>query len=49
VTLLESGRLRPRVAKEYPLREIGAAQEAFLSKRYAGKIVLVPPSLPGAS
>lgn len=47
VDLIDGGALRPRVAEEYPLREIGAAQEAFLSKRHAGKIVLVPPPLTG--
>jgi NADPH:quinone reductase len=36
----EAGQLRPRVGKIYPLAEAGAAIEALLSRRYAGKIVL---------
>ena len=41
---LESGALRPAVAATYPLSEIVAAQERFLSKDFVGKLVLVPPS-----
>jgi NADPH:quinone reductase len=36
----EAGRLRPVVAKTFPLPEAGAAMQALLSRRYAGKIVL---------
>jgi NADPH2:quinone reductase len=36
----EEGRLKPVVAKTFPLAEIGAAMQALLSRRYAGKIVL---------
>ncbi len=36
----EAGRLRPVVAKTFPLREAGAAMHALLSRKYAGKIVL---------
>ena len=36
----EAGRLRPLVAKVFPLSESGAALRGLLSRRYAGKIVL---------
>jgi NADPH:quinone reductase len=36
----EKGRLRPLVARTFPLAEAGAAMQALLSRRYAGKIVL---------
>ncbi len=43
VQLAESGRLRPAVSMVLPLADIAHAQDEFLSKRHAGKIVLVPP------
>src|SRR5262249_33762578 len=36
----EAGRLKPRVAKTFPLPVAGEALTALLSRRYAGKIVL---------
>lgn len=36
----EKGRLKPLVAETFPLAEAGAAMEALLSRRHAGKIVL---------
>lgn len=36
----EAGRLKPVVARTFPLAEAGRAMEALLSRRYAGKIVL---------
>jgi NADPH:quinone reductase len=36
----EAGRLKPLVAKVFPLAEAGAAMNALLSRQYAGKIVL---------
>jgi len=36
----EQGQLKPVVAKTFPLAEAGAAMQALLSRRYAGKIVL---------
>ena len=36
----ESGRLKPLVAKVFPLAEAVGAMTALLSRRYAGKIVL---------
>lgn len=37
---IESGEIRPVVAAIYPLRELRAAQEAFLSKSHVGKIAI---------
>ncbi|MEL6316482.1 MAG: zinc-binding dehydrogenase [Pseudomonadota bacterium] len=43
VRYIEAGEIRPLVAATYPLRELRAAQEAFLSKAHVGKIgILVP-------
>lgn len=36
----EAGRLKPVVARTFPLAEAGAAMQALLSRRHAGKIVL---------
>jgi NADPH2:quinone reductase len=36
----EAGRLHPYIAETFPLAEAGAAMEALLSRRHAGKIVL---------
>jgi NADPH2:quinone reductase len=36
----EQGRLKPVVAKTFPLSEAGAAMQALLSRQHAGKIVL---------
>lgn len=38
---IERGEIKPLVAATYKLAEIVAAQEAFLTKRHVGKIVLV--------
>lgn len=40
ITLVEQGKVHPLVSKVFPLKEIKDAQEAFLSKQYAGKIVI---------
>jgi NADPH:quinone reductase-like Zn-dependent oxidoreductase len=40
VTYIERGEIRPLVAATFALTDIVAAQEAFLSKRHVGKIVL---------
>jgi NADPH:quinone reductase-like Zn-dependent oxidoreductase len=42
VSLIELGRIRPIVARTYPLREIARAQRDFLEKRHFGKLVLIP-------
>ena len=36
----EAGRLHPYIAESFPLAKVGAAMEALLSRRHAGKIVL---------
>lgn len=41
ISYIERGEIKPLVAATYPLAEIVAAQEAFLTKQYVGKIVLV--------
>lgn len=38
VNYIEAGEIRPMVAETYPLHELRAAQEAFLSKSHMGKI-----------
>ena len=43
VSYIERGRIRPMVAKTFPLRDIGRAQEEFLAKKFIGKLVLIPP------
>ena len=39
---IESGQLRPLIASVHPLHAIVQAQQEFLEKRHAGKIVLIP-------
>lgn len=41
VAYIERGEIEPVVAKTFALKDMRQAQEAFLSKRYAGKIGLV--------
>lgn len=40
--MVRAGRIRPRIARTYPLREIARAQADFLSKTHVGKLVLLP-------
>ena len=42
VGYIERGEIRPVVAKIFRLRELAAAQQAFLDKAYVGKIVVLP-------
>ena len=42
VSYIERDEFRPVVSRVYPLGEIAAAQEDFLSKAHIGKLVLVP-------
>lgn len=42
IRYLAERRLRPVVAKTFPLDQIVAAQELFLEKKFVGKIVLLP-------
>ncbi|MFT7475814.1 MAG: NADPH:quinone reductase-like Zn-dependent oxidoreductase [Verrucomicrobiales bacterium] len=43
VTYIERGEIRPIVAAVYPMSEIVTAQQTFLEKSLAGKLVLLPP------
>ena len=43
IKYIEDNKIRPLVAKSYPLKEITQAQLDFLSKKFTGKLVLVPP------
>ncbi len=42
VRFIERGEIRPLVSATYRLRDIAAAQAAFLKKAHSGKILLVP-------
>ena len=42
IELVNRGEVRPLVSKTWPLAQIVEAQQAFLSKRYPGKLVLIP-------
>ncbi len=42
VSYIENGEIQPLVAKSYPLADIVEAQQAFLDKRFTGKLVLLP-------
>ena len=39
---IEAGQLQPMLAAVYPLRDLPAAQTAFVDKRHTGNIVVVP-------
>ena len=43
IKYIEENKIKPLVAKSYPLNEIKKAQLDFLSKKFTGKLVLVPP------
>ncbi len=40
LALVGDGKLKPLIAKTFPLAEAGAALDALVSRRYAGKVVL---------
>ncbi|WP_144208261.1 alcohol dehydrogenase family protein [Shewanella donghaensis] len=40
ITYIEQGKIKPLVAKTFPLVDINAAQQAFIQKNHVGKIVL---------
>ena len=44
VHYIERGEVQPVVAATFPLSEIVEAQQMFLSKKFTGKLVLLPPS-----
>ena len=43
VSYIEKGEIKPLLSKTYPLSGIAQAQSDFLNKRFAGKLVLIPP------
>ena len=43
VGLIEQGLLRPLLARTFPLKELAAAQRAFMEKRHVGNIVVEVP------
>ena len=43
IKYIEENKIKPLVAKSYPLKEIKKAQMDFLSKKFMGKLVLIPP------
>lgn len=44
LSYIEKGRLKPLLHAAYPLSEFHRAQEAFMSKHFIGKLVIVPDS-----
>jgi NADPH:quinone reductase-like Zn-dependent oxidoreductase len=42
VKYIEAGKIRPVIAKTYPLEQIAEAQRVFLLKEHVGKFVLLP-------
>ena len=40
VGYIERGEIKPLLAATYPLRELVAAQQAFIAKRHVGNIVV---------
>ena len=45
INAIESGAIRPLVARTFPLEQIADAQRAFLDKAHVGNFVLIPPPL----
>lgn len=45
IGMVNTGKVRPLISKTYPMQDIAKAQEDFQSKRYPGKLVLVPPDM----
>ncbi len=42
VRYIEAGEVKPALAATYPLRELHAAQAAFIAKKHTGNIVVIP-------
>ena len=42
ISYIEQDEIKPVVAQTFPLTDIVAAQEVFLSKKFTGKLVLIP-------
>ncbi len=43
VMLINTGQVRPLISGSYPMSDIARAQQDFMSKRFPGKLVLLPP------
>ena len=43
MSYIDSNRIKPLVAKTFPLEDIAQAQIEFLEKKHVGKFVLIPP------
>ncbi|MEM8538868.1 MAG: zinc-binding dehydrogenase [Pseudomonadota bacterium] len=43
IDMVNAGAVRPLISGTYPMQEINRAQDDFQSKRFAGKLVLLPP------
>ena len=43
VSYIEHGRIKPIVARTFPLADIVRAQQEFIEKKHVGKFVLIPP------
>ncbi len=44
IEIINAGSIRPLVSGVYPLEDIAKAQQDFLSKKFPGKLVLIPPN-----
>lgn len=42
INYIEAGEIRPALAATYPLKDLRAAQAAFIAKKHVGNIVVVP-------
>ena len=42
VSYIERGEVRPMLAATYPLKDLHAAQQAFIDKKHSGNIVVIP-------
>ena len=45
IEIINAGAVRPVISQTYPLAEIATAQADFMTKRLAGKLVLIPPEV----
>ena len=45
ISYIDQNKISPLVANTYSLKDIKVAQEDFLSKKYTGKLVLIPPKV----
>ncbi len=48
VDMVRAGKVKPLISDTFPLHRIALAQEEFMSKRHAGKLVLIPDGAPAS-